>query len=99
MTTDDLIDTFLDACHRARRAKGERAQAIGRLVVRLADQIRIKRDALLNKLDNGWDFLWQHEGRPDYAALEDRWMKWLHSYERIEETLVAGREVWLGEGA
>ena len=99
MSIDDLIDNFIDACERARKAKGERAQAIGRLVVRLADQLREKRRKLLDKLSNGWDFLWQHEGRADYAALEDRWIAWLSQYTRIEEALVAGREVWLGGAA
>ena len=99
MTIDDLIDNFIDACERARKARGERAQAIGRLVVRLADQLREKRQKLLDKLDNGWDFLLHHEGRADYADLEDRWIGWLSQYTRIEEALVAGREVWLGGDA
>lgn len=96
MKTDDLIDRFLDACQRAANSRGERAQAIGRLVTKLATDLREKRDALLAKLNNGWDFLIQHEGRDDYAALEDRWIAWLAQYTHIEDALVAGREVWLG---
>ncbi|MGB3327546.1 MAG: hypothetical protein WBA46_01245 [Thermomicrobiales bacterium] len=108
MTLDDLIDQFLDTCHRAAKARGERAQAIGRLAVRLAAQLRERRQTLLDRLYGGWTFLvdgWsfsrengftsKHSTRQDYAALEDRWIRWLNQYEKIEDALASGLSVWL----
>lgn len=95
MTADDLIDQFLDACRRAAASRGERAQAIGRLIVRLANQLRERRDKLVERLTTGDRFLSEHPTRADYAALEDRWIKWLHSYTRIVDALAEGLSIWM----
>lgn len=68
---------------------GYRREALQKRLYEPAAAVMEQRDALVVKLDTGWDWLTAHED----ADNEARWLGWLASYEACCDALVAAKAV------
>jgi hypothetical protein len=58
----------------------------------MVEQLRLRRDELMRRLDSGDDAIWQREegtGKPAPKAWVDTWLMLLAEYERTCDTLRA----------
>lgn len=91
ISTDQLIDQFLEACDEARQStmpgktKATRARAI-----RLASQLKDRQTALERDITEMWKWLATHEDHPRYAELDQIAVERMNVRDRIEDALNAG---------
>jgi len=96
--TQTLIDKFLKSARNAYNAKNRaQREAAQTFLIKRADELRERRDALYQKLERRWDALDADPDMPNYEARETRTIDMLHEYEAICDALSRGLVLWLHE--
>lgn len=100
-TTEHLISKLAKSVHNVNNAKNPRQRDAARsFMVKRARDLCDRRDDLLVKIEDGWNWLASYQANdPAVAKQEDQFLAWNVELRAITDALDAAADGWIPEAA